>query len=221
MTPVIFKPSPRLQTKLFLITALVGILALLGVFLSVWVIASDTDAPDPVGLAVRVAVVVNALWIVPVILLIPPYCRSLAYEIHEDEVIVRVGVISRSVKHVPYRAVTNVQTVRGPFDRLFGLGTVQVQTAGMSGQKGAEAALIGLPNLDEVYDLVAGALGRYRGAMAANQAGVEPAAAPLPAPAAPIAAPPPQIRVVVDNKEVLDLMEQLLKEVRIIRHNVQ
>jgi len=57
--------------------------------------------------------------------------------------------------------------------------------------------------------------------MAANQAGVEPAAAPLPAPAAPIAAPPPQIRVVVDNKEVLDLMEQLLKEVRIIRHNVQ
>ncbi len=218
MTPLIFRPSSRLQAKLFLIVAVAGILALLVLFLIVWRIASDEQAADPVGLAALVTVVVNALWLFPLSLLIPPYCRSLAYEIQEEGIVVRAGVVNRSVKRVPYHAVTNIEAVRGPFDRLFGLGTLHVQMAGMSGQQGAEESLIGLSNLDEVYDRVAGALHRFRGAMAAERVNVEPATAST-APA--MAGMPQEIRVVVDNREVLAMLDELLKEVRIIRHNVQ
>ncbi len=173
MAPVILWPDARLQTKLLVIVVVIAVLSLVGVFLLTWFIAGIEDVGDPVGLALLVTAVANVIWIVPVGLAILPYCRSLQYEIHDDEVIVRVGIITQSVKHVPFRTVTNLTVNRGPFDRLFGLGTLNVQTAGMSGQKGAEESLIGLSNFQEVYERVAEALRRYRGAMAPDQAGEE------------------------------------------------
>lgn len=43
--------------------------------------------------------------------------------------------------------------------------TSYIGTAGMSGQTGAEEALVGLPNVQEVYDLVAMELRRFRAGM--------------------------------------------------------
>lgn len=111
---------------------------------------------------------------IPWLLLIPAYSRSLTYEIQDDEVIVRVGIITKSVKHVPYRTVTNLEVKRDPFDRLLGLGTLKVQTAGMSGQTGAEESLVGLPNYVEIYETVAATLRRFRQVMAPTQGGEEP-----------------------------------------------
>jgi hypothetical protein len=46
----------------------------------------------------------------------------------------------------------NVGKKRDILDRwLFGLGTLNIQTAGMSGLTGAEESLVGLPNVQEVY----------------------------------------------------------------------
>lgn len=84
-----------------------------------------------------------------------------------------VGVITRSVKHVPFRTVTNLEVKRDPLDRLLGIGTLKIQTAGMSGQSGAEESLVGLPNYQAVYEQVAAALRRFRGSMAPTQAEVE------------------------------------------------
>ena len=101
------------------------------------------------------------------IVLAGPYYRSLSYEIREDEVVVRVGIITKSVKHVPFRMVTNVTVKRGILDRwFFDLGTLNIQTAGMSGSTGAEESLVGLANYDEVYEMVAAELRRFRGGMA-------------------------------------------------------
>jgi putative membrane protein len=109
-----------------------------------------------------------------------PYYRSLRYEVQDDEVVVNVGVWTKSVKHVPYRTVTNLQVKRDVVDRLLGIGTLNIQTAGMSGQTGAEERLVGLSNVQEVYESVANELRRFRGGMAPTQAEVEmePAAAP-------------------------------------------
>lgn len=112
-------------------------------------------------------------WAAAAVLVIP-YYNSLRYEIHDDEVIVHVGIITKSVKHVPYRTVTNIVINRGILDRLFGLGTLNIQTAGMSGQTGAEEALVGLPNVQEVYDLVATELRRFRAGMSPTGADVDP-----------------------------------------------
>jgi uncharacterized membrane protein YdbT with pleckstrin-like domain len=171
MKPQVFLPEETLKTKYFIILAMVGLLAIVGLVLFVGLIAMDEGAANPWGVALLVGVGLNALWILPLGLAIVPYCNRLRYEIYDDEVIVHIGLITKSVKHVPFRTVTNVQVNRGPFDRIFGLGTLNIQTAGMSGQQGAEESLIGLADVQEVYELVAVALRRFRSALAADQAG--------------------------------------------------
>jgi len=113
----------------------------------------------------------NLLWYVVGMLLVGPYFRSLVYEIDEDEVIVRAGIWTRSVKHVPYRTVTNMTIKRDIVDRFLGIGTLQIQTAGMSGTTGAEENLVGLSDVDKIYDKVVGELRRFRGALPATAGG--------------------------------------------------
>jgi uncharacterized membrane protein YdbT with pleckstrin-like domain len=120
-----------------------------------------------------VIIALDGFWWLVAVVLAGPYYRSLRYEIQDDEVVVHVGIWTESVKHVPYRTVTNVQVKRDVVDRLLGTGTLNIQTAGMSGQKGAEERLVGLSNVQEVYASVAGELRRFRGGMAPTQADVE------------------------------------------------
>ena len=66
--------------------------------------------------------------------------------------------------------MTNITVKRDIFDRwFFGLGTLNIQTAGFSGNKGAEERLVGLPNVQEVYEMVAGSLRQFRGGMGPTQ----------------------------------------------------
>jgi membrane protein YdbS with pleckstrin-like domain len=177
MEPIVLYPDQKLRGKLFLIAAGCGLLSLI-TFVGFGVLIGSSEAgPRAAGVGALIGVGSTLIWLVPALIVIPFYYRSLKYEIHEDEVIVRAGVITRSVKHVPYRTVTNLTVKRGPFDRLLGIGTLKIQTAGMSGQTGAEESLMGLVNYNEIYEKVAGSLRRFRGGMSPTQAGVEPVGA--------------------------------------------
>jgi membrane protein YdbS with pleckstrin-like domain len=174
MPIVLFRPDIKFRHKLFLNTALGGVIALAGSIALGILIGARIGAREGVAggafVGFIVAVLINLAWLIPALLVIPPYYRSLQYEIHDDEVIMRAGVITKTVKHVPLRTVTNLEVKQGPFDRLFGIGTLNIQTAGMGGTSAAEESLGGLRNFQEVYDQVAAALRRYRGAMAPTQA---------------------------------------------------
>jgi membrane protein YdbS with pleckstrin-like domain len=109
----------------------------------------------------------NLLWIAPTFALYPAYVRSIYYELKEDEIVVHNGIITHSTKVVPYRTVTNLHLKRDLLDRyLFKLGTLNVQTAGMSGQTGAEEVLVGLEDYEGVLLVVREELRRYRSTMA-------------------------------------------------------
>jgi uncharacterized membrane protein YdbT with pleckstrin-like domain len=167
------KPSPRYLHKLYLNISLIAVAiggagALMGLLISI-----DDGASAGAGVAL-VFFILNLVWWIPAMMLVGPYYRSLRYEIQEDEVIVHVGIWTKSVKHVPFRTVTNIVTNRDIFDRwFFNVGSLNIQTAGMSGAKGAEEKLVGLPNVQEVYDVVAGELRRFRGGMSPTAADVD------------------------------------------------
>ena len=159
-----FVPKSKYQIKMMLMITLVAFLIFLGAGILSFLIGLD----DPgAGLVVMsIAIIGDAIfWVIGMILSVP-YFRSLRYQVLEDEVIVHVGIITHSVKHVPYRTVTNITVKRDIFDRwFFNLGTLSIQTAGMSGQSGAEENLVGLENVQEVYEIVVTELRRFRGAM--------------------------------------------------------
>ncbi|GAB4481007.1 MAG: hypothetical protein Kow00124_28280 [Anaerolineae bacterium] len=175
------RPDPRLRTKYYVATLLVALLMLAMCVPMGMGIGSDAGGRSGALIGLWIALGANALWIIPTLLLVGPYYRSISYEFDDDEVIVRAGVITRSVKHVPYRTVTNIEIKRGPLDRLLGIGTLKVQTAGMSEQGGAEQSLAGLQDVDAVYEQVAAALRAFRGALPPTQAGEEGVRAAAPA----------------------------------------
>lgn len=176
MSSQVFKPNPNYLTKLRVVITLIALLILAGGVLLGLLLALDRDIGFGGGLIViGVTLALDALWWIPAMLLTGPYYRSLSYEVQDDEVIVHVGIWTKSVKHVPYRTVTNLQVKRDILDRwFFKLGTLKIQTAGMSGQTGAEESLTGLSDVQEVYELVATELRRFRGGMTPTAADMEP-----------------------------------------------
>lgn len=111
----------------------------------------------------------NFIWLVPALALTPVYFNSLEYSVKAEsgssmpEVYSKQGIITVTRRHIPFRTITNISSKAGPFDRLFKIGTVDIETAGNSNpQKGPETALYGLVFYEEVRDFILRELRRFK-----------------------------------------------------------
>ena len=85
------------------------------------------------------------------------YFSTINYSLSTEEIIVRRGLITRSQKIVTYRTITNLDIKRSFYDQLLGIGSIEVQTAGFSGnQSGPEERLDGLTlfQIDQIQSLI-------------------------------------------------------------------
>lgn len=175
MKSQVLKPDRNYLRKQRLIISIIAVMVFIVSLVFAWLLSLDSgiDAGEA-GIAATVFISVDILFWLVAMAFTGPYYRSLSYEIQDDEVIVRVGIVTKSVKHVPYRTVTNIKINRGIFDRwFFGIGTLNIQTAGMSGSTGAEESLVGLKDVQGVYDTVATKLRAFRGAMSPTAADLD------------------------------------------------
>jgi len=161
-----FTPHPQHKLKMRLVMTIIACLVMLGVLLISIPISIENNGIRTALIMIAICFGLDVLWWVPAMVLVEPYYRSLSYEIQDDQVVMRVGLATKSVKHVPYRTVTNITVKQDLIDRLLGLGTLEIQTAGMSGTNTAEQSLAGLEDAQQVYEMVAARLQRFRGAMA-------------------------------------------------------
>ncbi|MHA1771078.1 MAG: PH domain-containing protein [Candidatus Thorarchaeota archaeon] len=114
--------------------------------------------------------VIMAFWMIPAALLIPAYVRSIEYSVISEsgdampEIYVKKGIINITRKHVPFRTITNISSRAGPFDRIFGIGNVEIETAGYSGtsQMGPEEKLEGIVFYEELRDFILQELRKIR-----------------------------------------------------------
>ncbi|MHA1960327.1 MAG: PH domain-containing protein [Candidatus Thorarchaeota archaeon] len=116
--------------------------------------------------------IVMAIWLVPAVIIWPFYVRRIEYSVIAEsgetmpEIYVRKGIITITEKHVPFRTITNISSRAGPVDRLFGIGSVWIQTAGFSGgaQAGGkpEEKLEGIHIFEAVRDFVLRELRKFR-----------------------------------------------------------
>lgn len=123
--------SPRLVTAMLVPAAIwLGVPAVVGVVLSLtlspwfWILAALPAA--------------LLLWSV---LLIPRQVRAIGYAERDDDLLIRKGVLFRSLVVVPYGRMQYVDVEAGPLDRRLGLAKVQLHTASV----GTDAVIPGLP----------------------------------------------------------------------------
>ena len=113
--------------------------------------------------------VITAIWLIPALIIIPIYLRSIEYSVIArsgetmPEIFVKKGIINITRKHVPFRTITNIASRAGPIDRLFGIGSVEIETAGFSGTtQSAEEKLEGITFYEELRDFILRELRRFK-----------------------------------------------------------
>ena len=118
------------------------------------------------------AFVGNMIWLIPALIGITVYIRSIEYSVISEsgeaspEIYVKKGIVNVTKKHVPFRTITNISSRAGIIDRLFGIGNVEIQTAGYSGgptgQSGPEEKLEGIKAFENLTLFVLGELRKFR-----------------------------------------------------------
>lgn len=73
------------------------------------------------------------------------WVRLFGYELEEKEVKIEKGVISKSYDSIPYSRIQNVGIERSLLERILGISSLQIHTAGHSGHgRGAEGSVPGV-----------------------------------------------------------------------------
>ena len=148
----IFKPSKAFLRKIVLqpvvVAATIWLMIVLGFIGMSFVAASAEPSTYPsaiqhintwIGAVNFWTIISNLIWLIPVLIFVPFYFRSIEYSVKAEsgetmpEIYVKKGVFTVTRKHVPFRTITNISSRAGLFDRLFGIGSVHIETAGYSG----------------------------------------------------------------------------------------
>ncbi|MFX1286452.1 MAG: PH domain-containing protein [Promethearchaeota archaeon] len=172
-----FYPVSAFRNKLFLyiITTFIvvtGIIIAFGGMIIFFVSLDDEPSSDGFGKwltdysqeLISWYLIISVILMLLAAILVIYYVRNIEYIIEDTEVIVKKGIINKTIKHVPFRTITNVSSRYGIYDRLFGIGTCEIETAGKSGQQtGPEEKIEGIRNFREVRDVVLSELRRFRG----------------------------------------------------------
>jgi len=131
--------------------------------------------------------VITAIWLIPALIIVPIYLRSIEYSVISDEgttaseIFVKKGIINITRKHVPFRTITNISSRSGPFDRLFGIGSIEIETAGYSGSMtSAEEKLEGITFYEELRDFILRELRKFKGSYVTGTEVVHPEEDPVP-----------------------------------------
>ena len=103
------------------------------------------------------------------LIIFPIYLRSIEYSVITEEgttaseIFVKKGIINITRKHVPFRTITNISSRAGLFDRLFGIGSIEIETAGFSGTTtSAEEKLEGITFYEELRDFILRELRKFK-----------------------------------------------------------
>lgn len=177
----IFRPSKAYVRKIWLKAGIIASLIYASMILSMRLVADLLAFIEPetyvaedilntwMGKVVNYGLVVNLLWLVPLLVLIPMFVNTIEYSVRAlsgeamPEIYVKEGLFTITVNHVPFRTITNISSKAGVFDRLFGIGSVHIETAGNSNDKrGPEETLEGIVFYEEVRDYILAELRKFR-----------------------------------------------------------
>ncbi|MDD1646963.1 MAG: PH domain-containing protein [Methanomicrobiales archaeon] len=139
----LFKPSPALVTW-FMVDFLLVVLVMFGFFLLF----------DQSAALVGVILVFAAVLMVVFFIWVKLYYASMWYELRDDEMSWKRGVIFRTTGIVPYNRITNLDLRQGPVMRALGISTLSIQTAGYSGQAVPEIRIEAIVHAEELRELL-------------------------------------------------------------------
>lgn len=77
------------------------------------------------------------------------YLKRLSYYVEPAGISIHKGILTKTQQNIPYQKITDFKLVRSPFDRIFGMASIQIQTAGQSTVP-YEGVLLGLTQWEDL-----------------------------------------------------------------------
>ena len=165
-----FRPSTRFRNKMWFQGIIIVVAIWLTLILGIIGIAGMVAGPPGHQAFMDTYWIPLNLWywaialafLIPGMIYYHIYINSIEYSVLGEtgeaspEIFTQKGIITITRKHVPFRTITNISSKAGLLDRLFGIGSVEIETAGHSGQtmSGAEEKLEGITFYEELRDFV-------------------------------------------------------------------
>jgi len=147
------KPDKKLFTKTVWILLTVSAFILLGISIVHLIIH---NALPIIWLIAAIVVIVMWLIAYPIAKL---WIRNLAYVIQEDRITIQKGILTKTQQNIPYRSITDFILQRSLYDRILGIGSIRIQTAGQSqSPSGYEGNMAGLIQYERLHDQLRGKL---------------------------------------------------------------
>ncbi|GAB4168938.1 MAG: hypothetical protein Kow00108_02350 [Calditrichia bacterium] len=102
------------------------------------------------GVGYTIVFILLAIWIIA-------YYTSIRLVIESDTIKLLKGILVEKEVTIPNRKIINVYVTRDPIQRLFGLGTIHIQTSSAIsfwGLGGSEVRIAGLKNVKEIKETI-------------------------------------------------------------------
>ncbi len=149
----IIKPDKKLFTKTVWILLTVSAFILAGVSIVhtiIYIANGDPNAPKVIWIIAVIAILVMWLIVYPIAIL---WIRNLSYLIQEDRITIHKGILTKTHQNIPYRSVTDFILQRSLYDRILGIGSIRIQTAGQSqSATGYEGNMAGLVEYEKLHN---------------------------------------------------------------------
>jgi uncharacterized membrane protein YdbT with pleckstrin-like domain len=152
MDSINLKPHPKLFRKsVYILLTISSLLLIVGILLQLLVPLAPRASFGQVSIIVWPIVfgIIFLKWIIS-LPLISLWIKNLDYFIEEDRIRIHKGFITKIQQNIPYRAITDFILQRSLYDRVLGIASIRIQTAGQSATPtGYEGNLAGLVEWDE------------------------------------------------------------------------
>lgn len=122
-------------------TISLGIIATAGSFFIWWIMLMiftddlSISGVVPTEVTYLLFIIVYSVFITIIVLIYlynTVYVKNFSYKISEDHLVIKHGVLTKTVATIPYSRIQNINIVNGVFDRIFKTFTVKIETAGSS-----------------------------------------------------------------------------------------
>ena len=147
------KPDKKYFTKgIWVLLTITGIIIILAGILTLIFYLTGTDSEAIPLTWIIAAGVILVKWIISVPI-IYYWIKNLMYVNYDDRVSIHKGIVTKTVQNIPFRAITDFALVRTLYDRILGIGSIKIQTAGKSVQSASayEGSLSGLLDYETLH----------------------------------------------------------------------
>ena len=148
-----FKPDKKYFTKVLAMELTITIFVALVVTIISLIINATGGDPEATYVIWTIGILGLTLMWIFVTLISYLWIKNLEYVVHSDRVQIRQGIFTKTQKNIPFRMITDFVLERTLYDRMLGIGSVKIQTAGQSHQPtGYEGKFGGLVDYEKWHD---------------------------------------------------------------------